>query len=131
MLGLSATEIDIDELAEFGVGECGVDTAVDDRRECISVSLCGDVTLTDVHTGSEECSSESFACVLVDGSQLLGDRLIVGCFKEEPDALKAYRVQDAVDTHTGGEVHASGLFALRLDVRFDFLRSRDGESCAP
>ena len=87
MLGLSAADVDIDELTDLGVRHGCIDTAVDDGGEGVSFALCGYVRLTYVHTRSQECGGETFARLLIHGRQLAGDRLILRRLEEETDRL--------------------------------------------
>ena len=125
MLCLRAAEVDIHHFAHLGIGHRGIDTAVDDRGECISAALCRHIALAYVHPGGQQCSCQTLTCLLIQGCQLLRDRLVFRCLEEETDGIQTDRVHYAVHAYTGAEVHAACLFVLRLHIGFHFLRSRD------
>ena len=131
MLTLTATEIDIDELTHLGVCHRGIYTAVDDRREGIAGAFGGFVTLADIHAGSQQCGRKSLACLFVHGCQFACNLLIVRRLEEETDTTQAYRVQFAIDPHTGGEIDPSCLIIAGLHIGFHLLRGRDVELCLP
>ena len=90
MVTLSATDIDVHELTHFGVRHRGIETAIDDRGEGITFPIGRRITLTDIHTGSEQGGRESFARILIDGFQFARNRLVFRRFEEETDALQVY-----------------------------------------